>query len=637
MHKKIYRISHPSDQVTLACLLVISLTLLVRAFFVPGLWNDWALHTGLLAGFAAIVLLLNRYSGTSWASPIRALATISTLFILYLPLGHIPFVAIPWLADPWLAALDRSLLGGHSPLLWVAEQVTPGRLEFFAFVYAFFIPYVYLSVFFGSVGQPERERELFVTSFALTYAISFMGYLFLPARGPVVFQAHEFQSALQGGFFHNLVVTSIESAGGPHGAFPSLHVGASLLCCLFDLRYNFLRGLTYLVLVLLIAASTLVLRYHYLVDLVAGVVIAVTAISLAHRWLPWPESKNHPFPPLHTPGLVLKQWLRQFPLRIFVHHTHVEGVNGIPHGGCPLFVTNRSSLLFSRLLVKVWTGGKGQVIPMRQFHSSHLADMQWVVPVALGYLDQRWLRFAAWLHFGPSLAAREATPVKIQAALVEASRTFDEWSAHEDLRSVAELLVTQAEMPPPLDREDETPFSVVQQAGRLYRDRSMGPMIAEAHTYRRQLAHLKIQPAEIFLPLSLPRAIFFAIREVELFAVGLPLALVGAVGHAPTFLLVRLTGLALLKPGRIFGLATLVLGIQVLAISWLWSPLMGLLYGLLLAYAGLFTIVYQDRLGRAWGRTRTFFYLWRNPGIHHHLLERGRELVRMMEKEGEMP
>ena len=51
----------------------------------------------------------------------------------------------------------------------------------------------------------------------------------------------------------------------------SLHVGAPVLALTFDLRYgDRLRGLVYVPLVLLIALATLVLRYHYVVDLVAG-------------------------------------------------------------------------------------------------------------------------------------------------------------------------------------------------------------------------------------------------------------------------------------------------------------------------------------------------------------------------------
>ena len=65
--------------------------------------------------------------------------------------------------------------------------------------------------------------------------------------------------------------------------FPSLHVGGSVYLCLFDLRTNRLRGLTYLPMVLLIYVATIFLRYHYIVDLIAGTIIAAGCIPLGQR------------------------------------------------------------------------------------------------------------------------------------------------------------------------------------------------------------------------------------------------------------------------------------------------------------------------------------------------------------------
>jgi membrane-associated phospholipid phosphatase len=62
-------------------------------------------------------------------------------------------------------------------------------------------------------------------------------------------------------------------------------VGASAYACLFDLRYNRLRGFTYLPLVVLIAMATVLLRYHYVIDLLAGLLLALMAAVLSHRWM----------------------------------------------------------------------------------------------------------------------------------------------------------------------------------------------------------------------------------------------------------------------------------------------------------------------------------------------------------------
>jgi membrane-associated phospholipid phosphatase len=137
------------------------------------------------------------------------------------------------------------------------------------------------------LGRQPPERDQFLTGWVFTYAISYLGYLFLPAYGPVVYHAGDYELALRGGFFYRTVVAGVEAAGGPHGAFPSLHIGGSMYLCCFDLKSNRLRGLTYLPIVLLIYVATVFLRYHYVVDLIAGTLIAWTCIRLG----PWAFSR----------------------------------------------------------------------------------------------------------------------------------------------------------------------------------------------------------------------------------------------------------------------------------------------------------------------------------------------------------
>lgn len=272
------------DKVTLVLLLVVVSVLAARVIAGVPLVNALLLHGSLLVGYAVIVLVLARHPQASWASVVRGAAVIAVMFTLYTTLGHVAFEAIPWTGDAVLAGLDRALFFGLSPALRLAPQIWGARLEMFSFIYAWFIPYLYMSIFLGLIGRPAVERDAFVTGFALLYALSFLGYLFVPARGPVVYQAADFQAPLAGGYFHDLVAASIERMGGPHGAFPSLHVGASVFACAFDLRHNRLRGLIYVPIVAAIAVSTIALRYHYVVDLLAGLILALLALKASEVW-----------------------------------------------------------------------------------------------------------------------------------------------------------------------------------------------------------------------------------------------------------------------------------------------------------------------------------------------------------------
>src|SRR6185369_2369961 len=98
--------------------------------------------------------------------------------------------------------------------------------------------------------------------FVLLYALGYLGYLFMPATGPVDFLAPQFQHALQGGPQYQRMMDGVKLTGVDHGALPSLHVGASVYLCLFEWRHNRLRGIAYLPLAGLIVISTLFLRWH---------------------------------------------------------------------------------------------------------------------------------------------------------------------------------------------------------------------------------------------------------------------------------------------------------------------------------------------------------------------------------------
>jgi membrane-associated phospholipid phosphatase len=133
------------------------------------------------------------------------------------------------------------------------------------------------------LGRPPGERDEFLTGWVLTYAISYLGYIFIPAHGPGAYHASEYHVALSGGMFYDIVVRGTELSGGFQGVFPSLHVGGSVYLCLFDLKTNRLRGLTYLPIVVLIYGATLMLRYHYVIDLIAGTLLAAVCVPLSRR------------------------------------------------------------------------------------------------------------------------------------------------------------------------------------------------------------------------------------------------------------------------------------------------------------------------------------------------------------------
>lgn len=275
-------------RVTTGVFVVVTATLAVAWGAGRPLGSAVLVHGGVLALLLGLTLRGRRIRGAEARALAAALAVVGSMFFLYTALGRVAFVAIPWRGDGWLRAADRILGLGAQPAAWAAERLADHgwATEPLAFFYAAFIPYLYLTIFLSLIGRPERTRSVFLLAFALLYGASFMGYLFVPARGPVLSMQDVLTTPLEGGVFHGMVVRSIELAGGPHGAFPSLHIGASSLAVLVDWRHgDRLRGLIYVPAVLLIAVATVALRYHYVVDLLAGACLAAGALRLSERRL----------------------------------------------------------------------------------------------------------------------------------------------------------------------------------------------------------------------------------------------------------------------------------------------------------------------------------------------------------------
>lgn len=276
---------HPSDRTVLAVLALAEVVAIVRfSAGGPEPSRLLVLQTAMLAAFAGCVAWWTRHEQWWAVAYLRPAVTVTIVFACYTTLGQLGVAAMPYLADAALSRADNALLG-LDPSLFIQRFQTPGWVEFFSFIYGAFIPYIYLSMALGCLGRPPGERDAFLTGWVFTYAISFLGYLFVPAHGPVVYHAADYTVTLQGGVFYQAVLRGVETSGGLQGVFPSLHVGGSVYLCLFDLKTNRLRGLTYLPMVLLIYLATLMLRYHYVVDLIAGTAVAAGCVPLGNAAL----------------------------------------------------------------------------------------------------------------------------------------------------------------------------------------------------------------------------------------------------------------------------------------------------------------------------------------------------------------
>jgi membrane-associated phospholipid phosphatase len=178
---------------------------------------------------------------------------------------------------------------GVEPTVWAQRFAHPLLTDFFTVCYwLFYILPPLLGLLLYLRGEWQSFRETLVSIVICLY-LGYIGYVALPAGPPRYAIPDAFGGPLIG-FLPILDATRAATAAVPltaKGAFPSLHCGVMFLATLLAWRH-----LRWFFPVMLffgagLIAGTVYLRHHWVVDIVAGVAVAVVADRVTpplERW-----------------------------------------------------------------------------------------------------------------------------------------------------------------------------------------------------------------------------------------------------------------------------------------------------------------------------------------------------------------
>jgi len=174
--------------------------------------------------------------------------------------------------DAQLRSLDLWLFGGDAAI-WLEQFATPFVSEWFA---ASYFGYYIVGGSFVVGMMLFCRRQMVFLEFGLvvlgTVCVGTTLYCVFPAFGPYVYLADQFLGPLPGETMVPFVHGTIQH-GPLRDVFPSMHAGvpvAIFLFCYFR-PVAVICGLW----VPHIVISTMFLRYHYLIDVVVGVALAI--------------------------------------------------------------------------------------------------------------------------------------------------------------------------------------------------------------------------------------------------------------------------------------------------------------------------------------------------------------------------
>jgi membrane-associated phospholipid phosphatase len=213
----------------------------------------------------------------------RGLADVSLTFCVY---GALTPLLAPFgsrAIDGFLWRAETALFG-RTLVEMVEPFVSPSLTVLFSAIYSLHVPlFLFPAAIHWWSGRPARAERLLLT-LALSMYVGFVGYALFPAFGPV--------GAMTGlrPIGDNAATDLVAAYGVALGTFPSLHAGISAAVAIDGWRTSRRWGLFYTAIAAAIWLSTIYLRYHWLLDLLAGLVLAAVCTWLAGRVLGvWPR------------------------------------------------------------------------------------------------------------------------------------------------------------------------------------------------------------------------------------------------------------------------------------------------------------------------------------------------------------
>lgn len=247
-------------------LVAINLAVIVVVLFLA--WGAKEKKTRLLIG-------LHR-----WYCYLIILFIFKELYLMVRPIHPIDY-------DQVLIAIDRWVFGVN-PTQWMAQFAHPVVTEILQIAYfSYYILFIILGVeLYRRYAIEDFDKAAFMIVYG--FYLSYLGYFSLPGVGPR-FTLHDFsllETDLPGVFLTN-ALRAIINAGESipqirdhaidlvqRDVFPSGHTQLTIIVMTLGFRYRLKARWLLLSLGSLLILATVYLRYHYVVDLVAGALLA---------------------------------------------------------------------------------------------------------------------------------------------------------------------------------------------------------------------------------------------------------------------------------------------------------------------------------------------------------------------------
>jgi len=207
--------------------------------------------------------------------------------------------------DQILAGWDRALFG-MNPTEYIQQFTFPALTEFLQIAYVLFYFHAFAQSIELNLRGLYEEAESVTRTIVFGFLLSYVMYVFMPAIGPR-FSVHDYASIstdLPGLWLTDALRTIIDTGDGfrdktldpalqmHRNCMPSGHTMMTLMNMILAFRYRSKLRWVFLIMGISLIIATVYLRYHYVVDVLAGIILAFVALGLESGIYSFLQSRN---------------------------------------------------------------------------------------------------------------------------------------------------------------------------------------------------------------------------------------------------------------------------------------------------------------------------------------------------------
>jgi len=181
---------------------------------------------------------------------------------------------ITWSVDIFVNQSD-SFFFGRTPSILLNSYSKPQYTEYLSMAYLFSHIFLYATCFYYLYDTSIFKVKRFFNGLISLFSIGFMISLVLPVNAPGIFLKNAYETALFGGQFAVLNDFIVKNYSSHLEALPCFSVAITFFIWLSLTRDARLFSIILIPFVILVMIASIYLRYHYLSDVIMGLVMAI--------------------------------------------------------------------------------------------------------------------------------------------------------------------------------------------------------------------------------------------------------------------------------------------------------------------------------------------------------------------------